>query len=301
MRQVIRGLGLVGLLLATGCSNMNNRPKGDGVAPQTRWDRQPTTASLVSYLNENARLVQAVRCESLSLEARQGKESPATVEGRLDCQKPRNFRLTGKVIGQPYVDVGSNDTELWFWVRPQSPYLYHCSHEALAQGAVREIPFQPDMILTALGMAEHDPRKQYRINTTTSTVELIEPAVTPQGQQIEKVTVFARAPARNDQPQVLAHILRDAQGRKICEATITHAVRDRMTGVELPRRVALIWPDQHLELRLRLEGIHVVQPNPQESLRLYSRAGLSYPGVDLVTRQKDQPDGFVERVGNPPR
>src|SRR5438874_1232848 len=109
MRQVIRGLGLVGLLLATGCSNMNNRPKGDGIK-QTRWDRQPTAPSLVAYLNENARLAPAVSCEELSMDARQGKEG-GHVDGRLDCAKPMNFRLTGKALGQPYVDIGSNDQE----------------------------------------------------------------------------------------------------------------------------------------------------------------------------------------------
>src|SRR5262245_22631971 len=248
MRQVIRGLGLAGLLLATGCSGFNNRPKDNGLTGR-RWERQPTAASLVAYLNDNARLVQALRCEDLNLEAHQGKER-GSVDGRLDCMKPRNFRLTGKAAGQAFVDIGSNDQEIWYWLRPANPpYVYHCSHEDLARGAVRQFPFQPDMILTALGMGEYDPTKKYDLRVTTNTVELIEAITSPQGQPMQKVTVFSKAPARGDQPQVMAHILRDMQGRKVCEATITHAVHDRMTGAELPRRIHLVWPDQQIELR----------------------------------------------------
>src|SRR5438876_253600 len=143
MRQVIRGLGLAGLLLATGCSSFKKNPDNTGVkVGGPRWERQPTAASLVAHLNENARLAQAIRCEDLTLEARQGRETPASVFGRIDCARPRNFRLTGKAAGQPFVDIGSNDQEIWFWVRPQSPYLFHCSHEALGRGAVRDMPFQ---------------------------------------------------------------------------------------------------------------------------------------------------------------
>jgi hypothetical protein len=278
---------------------MNNHPRGEGIK-QTRWDRQPTAQSLVAYLNENARLAPAVRCEDLSMDARQGKEG-GHVDGRLDCARPTSFRLTGKAAGQPYVDIGSNDLELWYWIRPASPYLFHCSHDALRGGQIRQLPFQPDMILTALGMGVHDPNKHYDVKVNTSTVELIEQAQTPQGQQVQKVTVFSRAPARNDQPQVIGHILRDAQGRKICEATITLAVHDR-TGAELPRRIKLVWPDQQMELMLRLDGIHVVQSTPQEAERLFTRRLLTQlPGYDLVLNRPDQPEGMVERVGNPPR
>lgn len=300
MRQVIRGLGLAGLLLATGCSSINKGPKRDDGVKVGRWERQPTPASLVAYLNDNARLAQGIRCEDLTLEARQGREAPASVFGRLDCSKPRNFRLTGRAAGQPFVDIGSNDQEIWFWIRPSSPYLFHCSHDALTRGAVRDLPFQPDMILTALGMGEHDPAKKYDMKVNTSTVELIEPAQSLQGQPIQRVTVFSRAPARGDQPQVMAHILRDAQGKKICEATITHVVHDR-SGAELPRRVQLVWPDQKLELRMSLEGVRVVQADPQEGQRLYSRHMLTMPGFDLALGRPDQPEGRVERVSDPAR
>ena len=44
----------------------------------------------------------------------------------------------------------------------------------------------------------------------------------------------------------------DGQGRKICEADVTHTRRDPATGAELPLRVTLHWPDQQVEMKMKL-------------------------------------------------
>ena len=50
MRQVKTGLLLAGVLLLSGCSNINPRPKPTDVG--RRWDsRQPNSATLVAYLD----------------------------------------------------------------------------------------------------------------------------------------------------------------------------------------------------------------------------------------------------------
>jgi hypothetical protein len=299
MGRVILGLAALGLSLTTGCSGFKPGPKPGPTPVGARLDlRQPTPAALVAYLNDNSRQIQSLRAEDVTLDCRQGRDS-GVVTGRLDCQRPRNFRLTAKVVGQPTVDIGSNDQEFWYWIsRAQPPYVYHCTHDALARGGVRmPFPFQPDMILTAMGLGEYDPQKKYDVKTTANTVELIEQTTSPQGQPVQKVVVFNRTPARGDQPQVIAHVLRDANGRKICEANITHAVRDRATGAELPRRVHLIWPDQQIEMKMKLDDIRVVAADPQLAQSLYTRRNLNSPGYDLARGQPDQPVGEVQRVG----
>src|SRR5437763_1124057 len=155
MRQVKTGLLLAGVLLLSGCSNINPRPKGTADVGR-RWDsRQPNSATLVAYLNDNTRQVQAIQSVDVTLDCRQGSQKGAIPYARIDCQKPRNFRLTGKAGGQPLVDLGSNESEFWYWIKPAQPYVFHCSHEGLARGGVRmPFPFQPDMILQALGMSE---------------------------------------------------------------------------------------------------------------------------------------------------
>ena len=94
MRYAIQGLTLAGLMLLAGCSNYTNRPKQTGSRSTTiHWDGQANQTSMVAYLNENAKHIPALTCENLTLDCRQGQES-GVVTGRLDCEKPKNFRLT---------------------------------------------------------------------------------------------------------------------------------------------------------------------------------------------------------------
>ncbi len=303
MRYLIQGLTLAGLLLLAGCSNVNPRPKPPS-SRQSRWDGKPTAPSMVAYLSENARLLPALTCEDITLDCRQGKES-GVVTGRMDCQKPKNFRLTAKLSFQPIVDMGSNDQEFWYWIsKANPPYVYHCTHEALSRGGVRmPFPFQPEMLLDSLGMGEFDATKKYDVRVTAANVELIEQATSPQGQPIQKVTVFNRSP-RGDQPTVAAHILRDAQGRKICEAVVTHARHDPATGAELPVRVTLNWPDQQVEMKMKLDNLRIVQPSVESAQRLYTRRALaSQQSFNLETGRADAPSGQAElqRVSDPTR
>jgi hypothetical protein len=303
MRYAIHGLMLAGLVLLAGCSSINKGPKGPGPrASATRWDGQPTSASMVAYLNENARLVPAVSAEDITLDCHQGKES-IVLTGRMDCEKPKKFRLTAKLSFQPAADIGSNDQEFWFWVsKANPPYVYHCSHEGMARAATRlPFPFEPEMLMAALGMGELDATKKYEVRTTGNTVELIEQAVSSKGQPIQKVTEFNRG-ARGDQPTIAAHILRDPQGRKICEAIITHSRRDPASGAELPLRVTLHWPEQQVEMKMKLDSLHVVQPNPEATQRLYTRRALSsQQSFDLEANRIDAPTGQAElqRVSDP--
>ena len=310
MRYAILGLGMGGLLLAAGCSGIQPRGTGGGGAAAVRPPdfRQPTATAMVAYLNENARRAQAVTCRDLSLECRQGSDS-GIISGRLDCQRPRNFRLTGKVVGQPQVDIGSNDSEFWFWIgKAPQPYVYHCSYDALARGGVRlPFPSQPELILSALGMAEYDPTGKYEVRNNGRTVELIEPTVSPQGQPMKKVTVFNARPTGRDQPVVLAYLLRDANDRQVCAATVEGVKTDPATGAVLPRRMRIVCagatPRQSFEMRMRMDSIQVTSIDAQLASSLFSRRNLkSQRSYDLDRGQPDDPSGTseVRPVGVPP-
>src|SRR5947208_16777899 len=158
MRKILLGLGLSALLLSTGCSGIQNNRNGGAAAVNRVRAPQPNAVAMVSYLNENAQRMQGLTFTSVSMRASQGGDV-VSVEGRLDCQRPHNFRLRAKVVGQPMVDVGSNSEEFWYWIsKANPPYVYHCSYNDLARPDVRvPLPFQPDTILAALGMAHYDP------------------------------------------------------------------------------------------------------------------------------------------------
>lgn len=300
MRRFILGLGLLAAAVQVGCSNVPSRPRVDGA--RQSLDRNATPEQLVALANDNARRIPALRCDDVVLEVR-GNGQSGVIYGRMDAMKSRNFRLTGKAGGQPLVDLGSNDNEFWYWIsKADPPYVYHCTHDALARGNVRmHIPFQPEMVLTALGMGEYDSTKKYDVKSNASTIEMTETTTSPQGQTIQKITVFNRGSLKANQPLIAAHHLLDGQGKKICSATIAEATRDA-SGAELPRRVVLNWPDQKIELRMKLENVRVVEADPQLARTLFNRANLnSQKSYDLATGREDIPTGFVQRASSPPR
>jgi hypothetical protein len=304
MRQLTAGFGL-GLLLLTGCN-----PNAGGWRPYGGNDRPPaeapTVPALVDYLNWNARKVQAIQANRVAIDCKQGGQG-AGLDGMLACQKPHNFRLQARLFGNPAVDIGSNEEEFWYWIsKAEPPYVYHCTYPDLARGVRMPFPFQPEMIVAALGMAEYDPQKPYELKVNKDTLELIETATSPQGQPVKKVTVFNRAQAGPGRPQVTGHILKDAQGVELCTATISEVQQDRGTGAILPYRVKLVWPAQKIEMTLRLGELQVVNIEPERAQMLFSRRDLrGHQGFDLA---RGVPDGgapisqvqSLQRVGPPP-
>jgi hypothetical protein len=259
----------------------------------------PQAAQLVAYLNDNAGRVQAIQCNKVDLDCRQGKQSVG-LDGMLVCQKPRSFRLKAKVLGSAAADFGSNDREFWYWISQNKPvpYVFHCSYEDLGRGQVRmPFPFQPDMVMTALGLAEYDPNRQYDLKVNPTTLELSENATSPMGQPVRKVTVFNRAKVPVGRPQVVAHILRDDKDKELCRATIHEVHVDNATGAVLPQKVTLSWPAEQMEMTMRLNGLTVVYriEDPQRVTRMFTRSDLSsMRSFDLARWTEDNASGVSQ-------
>jgi hypothetical protein len=277
MRTLTAPLAFGAALVLTGCNHWPGLRTRDGGDARVAAPAQgATTAGLVAYLNDNARKVQAVECRRVAMDCKQGGQSVG-LDGLLVCQKPRNFRLKAKVVGQPAVDIGSNDQEFWYWIsKAEPPYVFHCSYAELAKGDVRmPFPFQPDMIVAALGIAEYDPDKPYELRTTPTSYELIEQTTSPQGQPVQKITVFNRVQVSGNRPQVTGHVLKDARGQVVCAATVQEVQRDRQTGAVLPFDVRLVYPLERAEMKLRLYDLQAVSLDRQRAERLFSRADLA--------------------------
>jgi hypothetical protein len=252
----------------------------------------PSAQQLVAYLNNNGQRVQAIQCNQVSIDAKQGNQTAPGLDGLMVCQKPRNFRLKAKVIGQPAVDIGSNNQEFWYWISKVEPvpYVFHCNYDELDKGNVRlPFPFHPDMIVSALGMGEYDPSKQYEVKVNQQNIELVEPVAIYQGKQVRKSTVFQRKAISQGKYQVAGHILRDIQGREICNATVYEVQQSRETGAILPQRIKIVWPEEKMEMLLRLNDMQVTTVTPDRAERLFSRNDLSsLPGFDLARWAPDQ-------------
>lgn len=267
MRQITIVLGVGALLFVSGCPPFQKKSTPDfraQVSPST-----PTAPELVASLNDNAHKVQSVGVRYLDIDCAQGAQSVG-LRGWMYCQKPKSFRMTAELAGNSEVDMGSNDQEFWYWIRRnEPPFLFHCSHEEFAKGRVNlQVPFQPEWIMEALGMAEYDPTKSYQVVANKNTIELIEPATLPQGQHVSKVTVFTRS---QNGLQVTGHILKDSQNKEICTATIIRSQQDPATGATLPKVVELKWEAEHLKMKMQMQNATVNGMEGQRNPDIYSR------------------------------
>lgn len=295
MRHVVSMVGVGAILLACGCSNskwgMIRAPQPTASVPAS----EPITAErLVANLNRNAQQLRTLECQDLELDCRQ-RHQPIGLLGWMVCQQPRSFRLAAKVAGSQVVDLGSNDQEFWYWIsKAEPPYLFHCSYEDLARGQARmPFPFQPEWILEAMGMAEHNPVSA-TVQMHPTTVELIEQGASSQGQPVRKITVFSRTPSGL---QVRDFIVQDAAtGKEICAANI--AEWQQVNGLAVPKRVRFQWPAEQIELKLKLGEVTVNRPLEGERMaRLFTRPNMANVQSYDLARGLDAGAGPVQRAG----
>ena len=222
------------------------------------------------------------------------------MRGWMVCQKPKNFRMTGKVVGKDSVDMGSNDREFWYWIsKSEPPYLFHCAYDDLSRGRARmPFPFQPDWIMESLGLQEMGSPEKFQVAAKRDTIELTEITRSPQGQSVRKVTVFSSQATRGSSPQVTAHILQDANGREICGAYVSVIQQDRATGAIIPKRIRLVWPSEKMELNLKLDEVEVNKPiEAQRATVWFTRPNLENVSTyNLARGLEAAPTGAVQRA-----
>ena len=303
MRPLATGAALA-LLLATGCHWPWMQPQPQPPAPKPGpidQKKLAEPADYVSYLNTKANQIPGMQAD-LEIDCKQGGQTFG-VNAVVAAQKPRYFRLKANVLGKPAADFGSNNEEFWYWVsRAEPPYLFHCKYDDLPRIKKLPFPFQPDMVLTAMGMAEYNPNGKYTVRANGGTVELIETTQSPQGAVIYKTTVINAYEATPGHPQVLAYVLQDKDGKTLCRANVESVqVVDKAKGTVLPARIKLIWPDagpkgEKLEMTMRFYDIRLARYDEQAVGRTFSRNGLEYQAVDLA-RYLTSPNGVTQGNG----
>jgi hypothetical protein len=160
-------------------------------------------------------------------------------------------------------------------------------------------PFQPDMIMTALGIAEYNQTKKYELKVNRDNLELIENTTGATGQPVTKLTVFNKKEVPIGRPQVIAHVLRDQRGKDICVATIQEVTIDKGTGAVLPKTVKIVWPGEKssdtAEMVLRFYDMHTTTIDPQSAARMFNRQDLTgQQTFDLARWQVDSPGGVSQ-------
>jgi hypothetical protein len=300
MRKITVGVGIAVAACLVGCNHLPWKRTGDGGESYVdNTTSRPTPEKLVRYLNKNAENLESIRSPEVQLDVR--ADQSFGLSANLSCMKPRNFRLRASSAGgQLEADFGSNDQEFWYFIkRDNPPNVYFCPHEAMKDGKVRlPIPFQPEMVMAALGMSSYDPAGKYEVSQRNGTIELIENTVSPQGQPLQRVVRFdARSEEQlGKSPRVISHSLRDKTGKEIFTATILDVQKNKSGNVvvaEVPTRFKIAWPAQKLEMTMRLYDVKVNAIDPtntgqtfawRDSLKGYESAvNLAQLGTGLPT------------------
>ena len=290
MRHTATLVCLVLLASITGCESTRWAWLKNDKGPKspTPDGGTPGVAALVDYLNDNARRIDTVRIGDLDLTCTQGVQSVG-LTGHLVAQKPHSFRMGAKTLGNPQVDLGSNDQEFWYWIsKANPPYQVFCSYKDLNEGRVRQmpIPFQPEWIMEAMGLGPYGPADKYALEQDGKSIRLVEKSTSPQGNPVKKVIVFERRPVRAPQPQVTDFLLLDdATGKEICAAKITEVQIDRATGAILPRRLELRYPAEKMRLAMKLDSASVNQQLPATVFARQTMAGVA--SFNLATMRVD--------------
>jgi hypothetical protein len=192
----------------------------------------------------------------VTIECRQRGQSVG-FHSRLAYRRPADLRLTANILGNPAVDLGCNEQESWLWCSKKDPPGALVLPRA-NRGKVRwPLPFAPDALLPALGMAEHAPTARVGVRYLPDTVELAEETTSPQGQPLRQITIFRRASHRSP---VTNFRVEDEAGKVVYSVTIAETWCDRHSGAVLPRRLQMEWPSEQFQLRLTLEEITVNPP-----------------------------------------
>lgn len=290
------------LAVPVGCNSWPHTRGGPaGGGPQAHAPAgTPTPAELVAVLNDNARRLQSIESRDVQLDASMNGQ-PIGLVGMMVCQKPKNFRLVAQVAGTSMADFGSNNDEFWFWVgKNDPPYLFHCAHTDFAQGRSQvKMPLQPDWVMVALGMAEYDPNREYQVVDHRKTVELISQTTSSQGRPVRQVTVFSRGPR---QWEVVGHKMLEATGKEVCAASISQVQQDAASGAVYPKIVQLVWPEEHMKLKLRLDEVYVNRPlDGGRAAALFARPALQGVQSYNMAYGVDSPASLgqpLQRVGN---
>lgn len=300
MRAATITLTAAALVCATGaqCQFLRTADNRTDVPPGTNPLEQYDAPRFVAYLNQQAGHLQSIRYDKISLRASEaGSDMPRLSEGELVCSRPRNFRLTAghRVTIGAEVDLGSNANEFWMYTKRPEPTFLYCSHDDFARGkGSLPIPFDPDWVLQALGMNTFDPNAAYTadVNQADRTYVLNWDAKTPQGEPIRKTIVFAGDKATGGKPQVLRHVIADANGNPIATADIKEVQAVPAAGapgqtVQVPTRVVLEWPQQKFKMDLTLDRVRANEAmTGQETAYFFERPTISgVTPVNLATAQ----------------
>ncbi|MBM79745.1 MAG: hypothetical protein CMJ78_04015 [Planctomycetaceae bacterium] len=241
----------------SGCKVMCHwMPQASFCQPTCVLPPEASLSQVITHLNTNIAAVNSWQSTDMSIRARQ-KGLPVWLSGNIAVASPRNFRLSAGILGQDAVEIGSNDNQLWFSSRETQGKVLTVGHDDISRVQHRlPIPFQPDWIIAALGVIPLNER-EYEMTRTGdgNEIRLVAHGVTPAGETVQRLIVVDAC-----RGVIMAHALYNGKGNLIAKATFGDHQLDVATGVVLPHRISLDWPEADVNLAMKLG---VIEINPE--------------------------------------
>jgi hypothetical protein len=239
----------------------------------------PPNASLeqvIEAVNRNNGQIQSFTANQASLSS----PGAPTLRAVIAFQRPLSFRLhaTYGLTGAE-LDLGSNDTLFWFWIRRSDPpAVYFCRHDQFATSPARQmVPIQPDWLIDALGVSTFDPALPHQgpYPLPNGRLEVRTIKETPEGS-ITKRTILDAS-----QGWVLGQEIYNAQSVLLVSTEATNHRRDPRTGLWIPGTVKVKCPSAQFEMQLDLGTVEINVPpaNPAETFSMPTFQGT--PAVDI--------------------
>lgn len=235
----------------------------------------PTSAlpDVIRVVNDNSAKVRSLVAPDASLSV---PMTPA-LRANLTLERPRRFRLRAEtsLTGQE-MDLGSNDSIFWFWVkRMQPPAVFYCRHDQYHASVARQVvPVEPDWLIDAFGLPTLDPAAQHTgpYMTRGDRLEVRTQMNTLDGPMTKATIVDTRG-------LVVEQHLYDGRGQLVATALASQHFHDPTSGANLPRLIEIQWPATRFSLKINL---HTVQVNQVagDLARLFDMP--SYPGVNPI-------------------
>ncbi len=230
-----------------------------------------------------------------SLEARptvavaMGRLFQARADGKMALERPRNFKLVLEAQGVQQADLGSNDSEFWFWLtseKQDQKWIYWCSYRDLESSEL-PVTYQPDWIIEAMGLksitAEETGAIQVR-RGESGTMRLVFPPTRDRGEpytremlvsttdrRIRKLQIYSAGP-----PRVLI-------AEAIPSEYQTYPIGSGSAGETcfLPQRLRLEWKRERLVLDVAVgREMQVNRFDPERAAALFVEPEL--PGYQRL-------------------
>jgi hypothetical protein len=294
-------LALLATLALAGCrtAGVGNLTRPEPIAPPSSLSAR----ELIAEHNRNAKRIQSFEARpSITIRSEQVSGG---VSGKLALERPRNFKLDIFHTGGKVADLGSNDTEFWFWMKDSKQRaIYYCDYDDLASGSLAATfqTFQPDWIIEAMGLRiipdEEVDEITVKRGTEPGTLVLTHRPTRSGGQTFTRVTILDESTH-----QIKVHkLLSGDQKTLLAQATVTsgyQSVPITSDAVEtgetvfVPRALKLDWVQEKLVLEVTLNqaraGKEGFKQSRREALFVEPKLGRGFERLNLA-KQADTLD-----------